>query len=129
LKAQKPSEELATLLRELVRPLHDFDKRWRSVVPDLLEEEEDREEKEAPPEKRDGLIDREETMLLESYERWEAIESKRLEEEKAKKKAKGKEKARDQDRMDGDETEEQARDEGDDEVSTEKWLSEREVYE
>lgn len=126
LRAQKPPIELEALLRTLIRPLHDFDKRWRSIIPDLLEEE---EEVDFKPENRDGLVENEVDMVFEAYEKWEVVENKRLEEEKAKRKAKGKEKARDQDRMDKDEDERLEIDKEDDEVKAEDWLSQREVYE
>ncbi|GAA5877129.1 hypothetical protein JCM16303_006177 [Sporobolomyces ruberrimus] len=126
LRAQKPPIELEALLRTLIRPLHDFDKRWRSIIPDLLEEE---EEVDSKPENRDGLVENEVDMVFEAYEKWEVVENKRLEEEKAKRKAKGKEKARDQDRMDEDEDERLEIDKEDDEIKAEDWLSQREVYE
>ncbi|GAA5899560.1 uncharacterized protein JCM6883_005260 [Sporobolomyces salmoneus] len=128
LKAQKSPIEVETLLRTLLRPLHDFDKRWRSVIPDLLEEE---DEEESP--KGDELTEQERELIRKAYEKWEVVESKRLEEEKARRKAKGKEKARDLDRMDEDEEEdedEQRRlEEEDDEPNLDTWVSDREVYE
>ncbi|GAA5997722.1 hypothetical protein JCM5350_006674 [Sporobolomyces pararoseus] len=126
LRAQKPPTELATLLRTLIRPLHDFDKRWRSSIPDLLEA--DDEEEGTNPTKRDDLDEKEQDLIVKSYEKWEVSEGERLEEEKAKKKAKGKEKARDQDRMDEDE-DEHDREGEEDEVRADKWVSEREVFE
>ncbi|GAA5971964.1 hypothetical protein JCM3765_005581 [Sporobolomyces pararoseus] len=126
LRAQKPPTELATLLRSLIRPLHDFDKRWRNIIPDLLEAEE--EDEGASSTKRDDLMEKEQELIVKAYEKWEISESKRLEEEKAKKKAKGKEKARDQDRMMEDEHEHDQEDD-DEEVRAENWVSEREVYE
>ena len=128
LRAQKPPTELVTLLRTLIRPLHDFDKRWRSSIPDLLEA--DDEEEGTNPTKRDDLDEKEQGLIVKSYEKWEVSEGERLEEEKAKKKAKGKEKARDQDRMDEDEHEHEHDREGEeDEVRADKWVSEREVFE
>lgn len=123
LKAQKPPDELASQLRSLVRPLHDFDKRWRSVVPDLLESQVDGDDATQPP--NDDLTEQERRLVCEAFEKWETLETSRLEEEMAIKRAKGKEKARDQDRMDEDDEQ----DEGEVEVRAEDWVSEREVYE
>lgn len=124
LRAQEPPKELDTLLRSLVRPLHDFDNRWRNTIPDLLEQEEE----EDGGNNRDGVEEKEKEMLFKAYEKWEVAETKRLEEEKAKRQAKGKEKARDQDKMDEDEEQRYDTVE-DEEVRSENWVTEREVYE
>jgi len=109
-----------------VKPLHDFDRRWRNTIPDLLEQEE--EEEEAGTSSKDGLEEKEKELLFTAYEKWEAAETKRLEEEKAKRQAKGKEKANDQDRMDEDEEQRYDTVE-DEEVRSDVWVTEREVYE
>ncbi|GAA5923128.1 uncharacterized protein JCM15063_003543 [Sporobolomyces koalae] len=126
LKSQKSRTEFETLLRTCIKPLHDFDRRWRDSIPDLLttqEEEEDQDE-------RDGGIDaakNERDMVYEAYEKWEVNESERLEQEKAKREAKGKEKALDQNKMDDDADEDDNLEpEG---VSSEQWLSDKEVHE
>jgi len=93
-------------------------------MPDLLEQEEEEE----GVSNRDGLGEKEKEMLFKAYERWEVAETKRLEEEKAKRQAKGKEKARDQDKMEEDEEQRYDTVE-DEEVRSENWVTEREVYE
>ncbi|GAA6012620.1 hypothetical protein JCM11491_005456 [Sporobolomyces phaffii] len=128
LRNQTRPVELDALLRSLVRPLHDFDRRWRTVVPDALEDEDDDDEDAPTKGKRDGLGAAERDMFFSAYERWEVDEIKRLEEDKAKRVAKGKERARDQDRMEEDGDDEAPR-RDEDEVKSELWVSDREVYE
>ncbi|BGP36760.1 hypothetical protein JCM10449v2_000662 [Rhodotorula kratochvilovae] len=95
LLAERPPVELNTLVRELVLPLQEFDKRWRNQLPPLVEDLDD--EDEHPPV---GLSDDEVRRVQDDYARWAVVEKVRLEEERKKaeeKRRKGKERALDQD--------------------------------
>ncbi|GAA5821376.1 hypothetical protein JCM10212_003801 [Sporobolomyces blumeae] len=132
LRAQEPPDELARLLRSLVRPLHDFDRRWRSQIPDLLEaddEDDGRDESGKTGAGSDGIDQVERDLLFDAYERWEVEEAKRVEAANARKKAKGKEKASDQDAMDHDQAADENEEDETDAVDPGRWVTQREIYE
>ncbi|GAA5895140.1 hypothetical protein JCM5296_000892 [Sporobolomyces johnsonii] len=130
LRAQRSPDDLNTLARSLVLPLHDFDRRWRYSVPDALRREEqlgDEAEPVTGAGEPGGLDEKETKLVFEAYAAWGVKEKSRLEEERAKKrdKAKGKEKAANQDAAE-DLSEE---DEETCEVNSADWVSDRELYE
>ncbi|GAA5869698.1 hypothetical protein JCM1840_000560 [Sporobolomyces johnsonii] len=130
LRAQRSPEDLNTLARSLVLPLHDFDRRWRYSVPDALGREEplgDEAEPATGAGEQGGLDEKETELVFKAYAAWGVEEKSRLEEERAKKrdKAKGKEKAANQDAAE-DRSEE---DEEICEVNSADWVSDRELYE
>ncbi|GAA5832226.1 hypothetical protein JCM11251_004285 [Rhodosporidiobolus azoricus] len=134
LLGERPPEGLNTLVRALLLPLQDFDKRWRDSLPNLVEpREEDEDFPAAPIASSSGISAAERAKLHGDYERWAVLEKAKLEEEKKTRKGKmtkgkGKEKAPDQD---GAAMEQDGKEEEEDEVRVRAgdWLAAKELLE
>ncbi|GJN91654.1 hypothetical protein Rhopal_004677-T1 [Rhodotorula paludigena] len=124
LLVERSPQDFNNLVRTLVVPLQDFDKRWRDQLASLVSDEDH--------EGTDGLAPVEARRARGEYARWAVVEHSRLEEERKKreeKRRKGKERAADQDApavADDD-------DEGDEprevEVRPDPWLTNKELLE
>ncbi|GAA5926608.1 hypothetical protein JCM3775_001065 [Rhodotorula graminis] len=132
LLADRAPPALNTLVRDLVLPLQDFDKRWRIQLPPLVEDpdSDDPNDGRAPA----GVTDDEARRATDDYERWAVDEKVRLEakREEDERRRKGKQRAVDQDAATG-----AHGDEHDEESSVPKpvvvrpsgWLGDKELLE
>ncbi|GAA5887496.1 hypothetical protein JCM6882_001429 [Rhodosporidiobolus microsporus] len=132
LLAERSPAELNSLVRALLHPLQDFDKRWRDTLPNVVEPREDDEDF-PPSASTSGLSEAERAKLNGDYDRWSVMEKARLEEEKRTRKGKmtkgkGKERAPDQE---GTAMEQDGNEEEDDEVPVRAgdWLATKELLE
>ncbi|GAA5850047.1 hypothetical protein JCM8547_000993 [Rhodosporidiobolus lusitaniae] len=134
LLAERAPADLNALVRTLVVPLQDFDRRWRNLLPRAVEPR-DEDGDEQPKTGPSGLSDVERAKLRGDYDRWAVEERARLEEEKRTRKnkmtkGKGKEKAPDQDEgMQGAGEEREDEDEDEIRVRPDDWLSGKELLE
>ncbi|GAA6032762.1 hypothetical protein JCM8097_000779 [Rhodosporidiobolus ruineniae] len=130
LLAERTPADLNALVRALLLPLQDFDKRWRDLVPTAVEPRDEGDRPHLlPTVGSSGLSDEERAKLRSDYDRWSVQEKVRLEEEKTARKSKmtkgkGKEKAADQDGVQEDEAGEE-----DEEVRPHEWLTLKELLE
>lgn len=117
-------------MRELVVPLQDFDKRWRSQLPPLVEEpdEDDEDDHAGLPA---GTSEDEARRVRSDYDRWTVEEKVRLEakREEAERKRKGKERAVDQDASTADHDDEDSGPAKPVEVRPNDWLADKELLE
>jgi len=132
LLAERAPPALNTLVRDLVLPLQDFDKRWRSQLPPLVEVLHSSDDEDARPPQ--GVSDDEAQRARDDYERWAVEEKVRLEikRDEDERRRKGKQRAADQDSpagAEGDEREDDSSAPKLVEVRPSGWLSDKELLE
>ncbi|GAA5834170.1 hypothetical protein JCM9279_004235 [Rhodotorula babjevae] len=131
LLAERPPPALNSLVRDLVLPLQDFDKRWRAQIPPLVEDphSSDDEDGRAPV----GVSDDEATRARNDFEQWAVDEKARLEakRDEDERRRKGKQRAVDQDAPAGagDEHDEDSGAPKPVEVRPSGWLGDKELLE
>ncbi|GAA6001815.1 hypothetical protein JCM10207_002333 [Rhodosporidiobolus poonsookiae] len=124
LLADKSPADFNTLVRGLLIPLQDFDRRWRDGIPAAVDPPEDDFPSVAGP---SGLSDAEKAQLRCDFDAWSVQERKRLEEEREARKSKmtkGKERAKEGDVEMGDDE-----DEAEVTVRVGDWLTDKELAE
>ncbi|BGP12784.1 hypothetical protein JCM10213_007298 [Rhodosporidiobolus nylandii] len=126
---ERSPTDLNSLVRLLLIPLQDFDKRWRDALPSFVEP---REGFGLPVVGSSGLSEEEKAQIKADYDRWAVQEKLRLEEERTSRKGKmtkgkGKDRAQDQDEVmrEGPESPE----EEEDEIRAGDWLAAKELLE
>ncbi|GAA5980201.1 hypothetical protein JCM10908_001573 [Rhodotorula pacifica] len=119
----KSPADFNVLIRQHVLPLQSFDKRWRSEIPAILDEDG----------KPNSTIDSDTTRITDEYRKWSIAERRRLEEERKKRAKKGKERAIEQLHIEsgqgGRDQDDEEGEEGPLEVRPDKWIEAKELLE
>lgn len=80
--SEQPRDVVSPLLRSLLLPLHDFDRKWRSVVPSAINPAAPADS--TAPLKKERLSEKEREVLLQSHAAWKVQAEEKLKADKGK---------------------------------------------